>query len=162
MLGSSRPFHFVAGLVIRVLVVVFVQVLHGNFLFLDDQGYDQVGWSLAQAWHVKSVPFARIGSGTTPYLYYVFVAAVYFVFGHHWILVKLIIALLSALSVPAAAAIGISLNGRRLGISAAWLAALYPSAVFWGSTGLKDGPCATLLLAVAAIALRPPTMRRHE
>ena len=74
-------------------------------------------------------------------------AAVYFVFGHHWVMVKLIIALLSALSVPAAAAIGVSLGGRRLGIVLAWLAALYPNAVFWGATGLKDGPCATLLLA---------------
>ena len=87
-------------------------------------------------------------------------AVVYFVFGHHWVMVKLLGALLSALSVPAAAAIGVSLGGRRLGIRAAWLAALYPNAVFWGATGLKDGPMATLLLAVAAIALRPLTMRR--
>ena len=43
---------------------------------------------------------------------------------------------------------------------AAWIAALYPNAIFWGSTGLKDGPMATLLLAVVAIALRPLTMRR--
>ncbi len=153
---------FAAGVIVRVLVVVFVQVVHGNFLFLDDQGYDQVGWALAQAWHadVFPSPASVEYAGTISYLYYVFVAAVYFVLGHDWILVKLIIALLSALSVPAAAAIGISLNGRRLGISAAWLAALYPNAVFWGSTGLKDGPCATMLLAVAAIALRPPTARR--
>jgi hypothetical protein len=88
------------------------------------------------------------------------VAAVYFVFGHHWIMVKVIGALLSALSVPAAAAVGDSLDGRRLAVAAAWLAALYPNAVFWGSTGLKDGPAATLLLAVAAIAFRPPAIRR--
>ena len=153
---------FVAGAGIRVLVVIFVQVLHGNFLFLDDQGYDQIGWSLAQAWHMKTFPSPQSVeyAGALDYLYYVFVAAVYFVFGHHWMLVKLISALLSALSVPAAAAIGVSIGGRRLGIRAAWLAALYPNAVFWGTTGLKDGPLATLLLAVAAIALRPPTMRR--
>ena len=99
-------------------------------------------------------------AGTVSYLYYIFVAAVYFVFGRHWLLVKVIVALLSALSVPAAAAIGDSLSGRRLGVAAAWLAALYPNAVFWGATGLKDGPFATLLLAAAAIALRPPAMRR--
>ena len=153
---------FAAGVAIRVLVVIFVQVLHGNFLFLDDQGYDQIGWSLAQAWHMKTFPSPESVeyAGALDYLYYVFVAAVYFVFGHHWMLVKLAAALLSALSVPAAASIGVSLGGRRLGIRAAWLAALYPSAVFWGTTGLKDGPLATLLLAVAAIALRPPTMRR--
>ena len=87
-------------------------------------------------------------------------AAVYFVFGHNWVMVKFIAALLSALSVPAAGAIGFSLGGRRLGTRAAWLAALYPNAIFWGATGLKDGPMATLLLTVAAIALRPPTLRR--
>jgi 4-amino-4-deoxy-L-arabinose transferase-like glycosyltransferase len=157
---AAAPFAVGAGL--RVLVVVYVQVLHGNFLFLDDQGYDKIGWSLAQAWHMNKFPSpASIDyAGTVSYLYYVFVAAVYFVFGHHWLLVKLIVALLSALSVPAAAALGDSLSGRRLGLAAAWLAALYPNAVFWGATGLKDGPFAALLLAAAAIVLRPPTMRR--
>ena len=100
---------FVVGAALRLLVVAFVQVLHGNFLFLDDQGYDQIGWELAQAWHMKTFPSP--GSveyaGTTSYFYYVFVAAVYFVFGHNWVMVKFIAALLSALSVPAAGAIGI-------------------------------------------------------
>ncbi|HUY49470.1 MAG TPA: glycosyltransferase family 39 protein [Streptosporangiaceae bacterium] len=150
------------GASLRVLVVVYVQVLHGSFLFLDDQGYDKIGWSLAQAWHMHAFPSpASVDyAGTLSYLYYVFVAAVYFVFGRHWMLVKVVAALLSALSVPAAAALGDSLGGRRLGVAAAWLAALYPNAVFWGATGLKDGPLTTLLLATAAIALRPLTMRR--
>lgn len=153
---------FVVGAALRLLLVAFVQVLHGNFLFLDDQGYDQIGWELAQAWHTKTFPWP--GSveyaGTISYFYYVFVAAVYFVFGHNWVITKLVAALLSALSVPAAGAIGFSLGGRRLGTRAAWLAALYPNAIFWGATGLKDGPMATLLLTVAAIALRPPSLRR--
>ena len=157
---AAVPFAF--GACFRVLVVLYVQVLHGNFLFLDDQGYDKIGWSLAQAWHMNTFPSP--GSveyaGTLSYLYYVFVAAVYFVLGHHWMLVKLLTALLSALSVLAAAAIGDSLAGRRLGVASAWLAAVYPSGVFWGATGLKDGPLATLLLLLAAIVLRPLTMRR--
>jgi 4-amino-4-deoxy-L-arabinose transferase-like glycosyltransferase len=146
----------------RLLAVAYAQVLHGNFLFLDDQGYDRIGWSLAQAWHMNTFPSpgSIAYAGTVSYLYYVVVAAVYFVFGHHWILVKLIGALLSALSVPTAAVVGDSLGGRRLAWSAAWLAALYPNAIFWGATGLKDGPSATLLLAVAAIAFRPPAIRR--
>ena len=96
--------------------MAYAQVLHGNFLFLDDQGYDRIGWSLAQAWHMNTFPSP--GSieyaGTLSYLYYVVVAVVYFVFGHHWIAVKVIGALLSALSVPTAAAVGDSLGGRRL------------------------------------------------
>jgi hypothetical protein len=140
--------------------VALVQVVHGNFLFLDDQGYDRIGWELAQAWHMNMFPPPASVAITESWFYYVFVAAVYFVIGRHWIVLKLIAALLSALSVPAAASVGVSLDGRRLGIRAAWLAALYPGAVFWGSTGLKDGPMAALLLAVAAIALQPLTMRR--
>jgi hypothetical protein len=157
---AAVPFAFGAGF--RVLLVFCVQVLHGNFLFLDDQGYDRIGWLLAQDWHMHTYPNpGAVGyAGTLSYLYYLFVAAVYFLLGRHWILVKLLTALLSALSVPAAAAIGDSLGGRRLGVAAAWLTALYPNAVFWGATGLKDGPLATLLLAMAAIALRPLTMRR--
>jgi hypothetical protein len=155
---AAVPFAVGAGL--RLLVVAYVQLLHGNFLFLDDQGYDKVGWSLAQAWHMNRFPSPASVAVTSSYLYYVFVAAVYFVFGHHWLLVKVIVALLSALSVPAAAALGDALSGRRLGLAAAWLAALYPNAVFWGATGLKDGPLTTLLLAMTAIALRPLTMRR--
>jgi uncharacterized membrane protein len=151
---------FVMGAALRLLAVAFVQVLHGNFLFLDDQGDDQIGWALAQAWHMGRFPSPQSVAITNSYLYYLFVAVVYFVFGRHWILIKVLAALLSALSVPAAAAIGSSLGGRRLGLRAAWLAALYPNAIFWGSTGLKDGPMATLLLAVVAIALRPLTMRR--
>ena len=151
----------VVGAVLRLLLVAYIQVLHGSFLFLDDQGYDRIGWSLAQAWHVHTFPSpASVAyAGTLSYLYYVFVAALYFVFGHHWLLVKVVAALLSALSVPAAAAVGDSLAGRRLAVPAAWLAALYPNAVFWGATGLKDGPLTTLVLVMAAIALRPLTMR---
>jgi hypothetical protein len=150
----------VVGAALRLLTVAFVQVLHGNFLFLDDQGDDQIGWAFAQAWHMGRFPSPQSVAITNSYLYYLFVAVVYFAFGRHWILIKVLAALLSALSVPAAAAIGNSLAGRRLGLRAAWLAAIYPNAIFWGSTGLKDGPMATLLLAVAAVALRPLTMRR--
>src|SRR5262249_45710520 len=132
---AAIPFGVGAGL--RVLVVICVQVLHGNFLFLDDQGYDSIGWSLAQAWHMHTYPSpGSIGyAGTVSYFYYVFVGAVYYVFGHHWLVLKLIVALLSALSIPIAAAIGDSLGGHRLGLRAAWLAAIYPNAVFWGTTG---------------------------
>jgi hypothetical protein len=151
---------FAAGAFARVYLAAIVQVVHGNFLFLDDQGYDRVGWELAQAWHMNAFLPPETAAVTASWLYYAFAAAVYFVTGHHWFVVKVIAALLSSLSVPAAASVGISLDGRRLGVRAAWLAALYPSAVFWGSTGLKDGPLAALLLAVAAIALRPLTWRR--
>ena len=153
---------FVTGAAVRVITVLVVQALHGNFLFLDDQGYDQIGWSLAQEWsrHTFPSPASYAYAGTLSYLYYVLVAVVYYVFGHHWVVLKVVAALLSALSVPAAAAIGDALGGRRLAVRAAWLAALYPNAVFWGTSGLKDGPLTALLLAVAAIALRPLTMRR--
>jgi len=148
-----------AGIAVRVWLMALVQVVHGNFLFLDDQGYDRIGWQLAQAWHTGSYLPPQTAAVTASWLYYVLVAGVYFVIGHNWFAVKVITALVSALSVPAAASIGVSLDGPRLGVRAAWLAALYPAAVYWGSTGLKDGPMAALLLAVAAIALRPLTMR---
>ena len=42
------------GVAVRVYLVSLVQVVHGNFLFLDDQGYDRIGWELAQAWHMNA------------------------------------------------------------------------------------------------------------
>ena len=121
----------------RLLAVAYAQVLHGNFLFLDDQGYDRIGWSLAQAWHMNTFPSpgSVAYAGTLSYLYYVVVAAVYFVFGHHWIMVKVIGALLSALSVPAAAAVGDSLGGRRLASAAAWLDCPVPQCGLLGVNG---------------------------
>src|ERR1700729_3343265 len=47
---------FAVGACLRVLVVAYVQVLHGNFLFLDDQGYDRIGWLLALDWHMNQFP----------------------------------------------------------------------------------------------------------
>jgi 4-amino-4-deoxy-L-arabinose transferase-like glycosyltransferase len=157
----ARP-ALLAGAVVRVATVLAVQSVHGNFLFNDDRGYDQIGWSLAQAWssHRFPSPGSYQYAGTLAYLYYLLVAAVYYLFGHRWVLVKAAAALLSALSVPAAAAVGDALGGRRLAVRAGWLAALYPTAVFWAATGLKDGPLTALLLGMAAIALRPLTMRR--
>src|ERR1700722_4724126 len=120
-----------AGLCARLLTVAVIQSLHGNFLFLDDQGYDRTGWSLAQAWHLHY--FAQASSvqyaGSVSDAWYFLVAGVYFALGHHWLVVKLIVAVLSALSVPAAASVGDSLGGARLGRRTAWLAALYPTAV---------------------------------
>ena len=157
---AAIPFAVGAGC--RLLAVAYAQVLHGNFLFLDDQGYDRIGWSLAQAWHMNTFPSP--GSieyaGTLSYLYYVVVAVVYFVFGHHWIAGEGD-RRAAVRTLRAGGSRGRRFPGRApSGWAAAWLAALYPNAIFWGSTGLKDGPSATLLLAVAAIAFRPPAMRR--
>jgi uncharacterized membrane protein len=76
--------------------------------------------------------------GTLSYLYYLLVAVVYLAFGHHWVVLKVVAALLSALSVPAAAAVGDALGGRRLAVRAGWLAALYPNAVFWGASSCRS------------------------
>ena len=152
----------VVAVVLRVLVVVFIQLYHGSFLFLDDHGYDTIGAKLASAWHLgrfpdpSSISFA----GSVTYGYFVWVGALYYAFGRHWLVVKLVGALLSALSVLPAASIGEELGGERLARKSAWLVALYPSAVFWGATGLKDAPLAALFLAAIALGLKPPAPRR--
>ena len=98
---------FVAGLAVRVLVVVIVQILMRTFFSSTIRVMTRLDGRLLR--HGTCIfPFPASVAVTNSYLYYVFVAAVYFAFGRHWILVKLIAALLSALSVPAAAAIGSS------------------------------------------------------
>jgi hypothetical protein len=152
----------IVGIAVRLLVLVLFRVFAGQFLFLDAQGYDSVGWKLATAWHnhqfppVASVEFA----GSLTYGYFTYVAIIYYVVGHHWIVIEITNALLSSIAIPLAASVGEALGGPGLRRPAAWLIALYPTAVFWSITGLKDSLLATLLLAIIALAIRGPSVRR--
>lgn len=148
------------GATIRILVMLVVHVYHGSFLFLDDQGYDKVGWALATAWHHHTFP--NPGSyaygGSANYGYFVYVAAIYYVFGHSTIVVGLFNACLSSLACYFAGAIAEEVGGKELTRPAAWMMALYPTAIFWGSVGLKDGVEASIWLAAVAISLRQITL----
>jgi hypothetical protein len=155
-------FALAVGLSLRIGVVIAVHVYHGPFLFLDDRGYDMVGAKLADAWRDGIFPDpSAVGlAGSSTYGYFTWVGVVYYLVGSSWLLVKVVGAVISSLAVVPAAAIGRSLGGPRMEVVAAWLVAVYPTAVFWGSVGLKDAPLLTLFLAVTALGFRAVTLKR--
>lgn len=161
--GSSRLWSaLVVALLLRLLLVGTIHLYHGQFLFLDDRGYDAVATKLADAWRRGTFPDPSSVSlaGTSTYGYFLLLGGLYYLFDSSWLVVKLFGAVASGLVVLPAASIGKRFGGHRLEMSAAWLVAVYPIAVFWGATGLKDGPLATLFLCVIAIGLKPFTPRR--
>lgn len=151
---------FIVGAVAGVLVAHLIHE-HSTFIFLDDRGYDAGGWKLAQAWrsHQFISPQATAG-GDFNYGYLLYIGAVYFVFGHHPLLVCDLNAVITAGSAIFAGLLAVELGGPRLGKPAAWLVALYPTSLFWGATALKDGPLESLLLAGLLIAIAPLTLKR--
>ena len=85
------------ALVLRLLIL-FSTLNSPTFNFLDENTYDKFGWALAQKWQgdgdfniVQETSHIQVG-------YYYFVAAIYFIFGHHPIIVSLINIILGILA----------------------------------------------------------------
>src|SRR5712692_9449370 len=85
------------------LRIAFAFVFHGllvvtdwkryEIFFFDDEPYfDQIGWALAQDWHRGE--FVWLDQGTYPFVY--FVAAIYYLYGHQPLLVRIFNAALGA------------------------------------------------------------------
>lgn len=147
-----------AAVVLRLSVMLITHTFAGPFLFIDDQLYDSVGWSFASSWRQNVFP--SLQSYALNPGYFVYVAGIYFVFGHEWLFVKLFNVVLASLAVVPAAGIGETLGGTRLARRAAWATALYPIGIFWGSTGLKDAPLATAFLFLIFLGLKPTSLPR--
>jgi hypothetical protein len=153
---------FLVAVSLRLALVAVFELSYGSFLFLDDHGYDSIGSKLADAWHHGTFLDPSSFSLTGGYVngYFIWVGILYYVFGDHWLVVKIFCALISGLAVVPANSIGGHLGGQRFARQAVWLVAAYPSAVFWGATGLKDAQLLTLFLAVVALGLKPLAPRR--
>ncbi|MFN2389303.1 MAG: hypothetical protein ABR575_06835 [Actinomycetota bacterium] len=150
------------GISLRLVTVVALDRWVGAFAFLDDRIYDAVGWSIARGWRGSPASAVDIeaAAANAAYGFYLYVAAIYYVVGRQWIVVKLVGAMISGLVVLAGASAAGRIGGAGLRQPAAWLLALYPSAVFWGAVGLKDGVLATLFLTVVALCLGPLSLGR--
>ena len=142
------------GIALRLAVA---SAIGGRALFPDEVGYDRVGRMLASAWHAHdSIDVASASvAGTRDIGYFLFVGAIYYVVPSLLVL-SLCNAVVSGFSAYFAGRIG---EHFGVGSAAAWLVALYPTAIFWGSTGLKDGLLATLFLASVALAFEGPSLR---
>jgi hypothetical protein len=149
------------GLCLRFLVMVAAHVAsitHGDhgFFFLDDQGYDEIGRRLAEAW--RAGDFVDITSyqyvGSYAFGYEAFVGAIYFLTGPEVIAIKLANVVLGTAVVLMGSMVASRLFGEVAGRRTAWLVALCPTLVWWSATMLKEALAAFLLLAVLVQVLR--------
>jgi hypothetical protein len=143
---------FVVALALRIflmLILVGVYQTPDNpnaFIFRDSFGYHRVAADFADLLHDR-VPF-RVGYHATAgtLSYHQLVGYIYAAFGtSHWI-PRVANCLFGALSVILTYSLVRPIAGRRPARIAAWMLALWPTAMFWSVQVLKDEPVAFLVL----------------
>lgn len=148
-----RLFWLALGL--RVALALALHFWVPEEMFAPDQGtYHAVGRFIAGRW-ANDLPVTADGSARSgPQGYYYIVAGLYFLFGPHSIVPKLLNSLLGALTVPIVYDLTIRMGGS---VPAALRAALYtawfPSLVLWSSLNIRDVWIIVLILLICREAL---------
>lgn len=166
MTGSEQP-------VRRILIgiIVFsILVRMGMALFLGDQAlpisgaYDQVSYdTLAQrlidgkgfSFPVDWYPFTKADEPTAhwSFIYALYLAGVYSVFGHHPLAARLIQVLLSGLQIWLVYRLGRVLFNGRVGLGAAALTAIYAYLIFFNAALMTQTFYISTVLAVLNLTL---------
>ncbi|MBN1794162.1 MAG: hypothetical protein JW844_04280 [Candidatus Omnitrophica bacterium] len=105
--------------------------------FLDEQTYDRAGWELATHWRtgdtfVLGKDYKSLSKG-----YLIWLAALYYVFGHHILIPKVCNALIGAVIVLFIYRAARFFTSEKAAFIAASLYAVWPSCIFWASLNLK-------------------------
>jgi 4-amino-4-deoxy-L-arabinose transferase-like glycosyltransferase len=126
-----------AAFFVRILFNVYIIGMQeaGLELFPDGKDYDALGVSLAagSGFAIHGVPNTFRAPG-----YPFFLAALYMIFGHSYVAVKIAQSLLGALTCLMIFLIGQRLFSRRVGVIAATLAAVYPFLVLYAGFLLSE------------------------
>jgi len=146
---------FATGLLLRVAALLTIRAAFSSpanphaFLFRDSVSYDAVGANIAEHWRAGRP--ARIEYQTAGFTigYHYAVAFVYFLVGRAPLVMQSLNLLLSASLVPLTFVLGRCLAGRRAGLTAALLMAVWPPTIYWSVQLLKDVSIAFLLLVSA-------------
>ena len=167
--GSLLALILLAGLVARAGVAVYLGDVANPVSGAHDQySYDALavrvvqghGFSFATGWY----PFTQPDEPTAhwSFLYTLYLAAVYFVAGHHPLLARLVQVAASVLMLWLIYRLGRRLFGEWAGLAAAALAACYAYFVFFAAALMTQTFYITAVLASLAIALHlaeQPTRR---
>ncbi|MGD8396255.1 MAG: glycosyltransferase family 39 protein, partial [Candidatus Eiseniibacteriota bacterium] len=126
----------------------------GGFLYRDSIGYHRVGSDLAEL-HREELPFRiayhTTGSGLS---YHRIVGYLYIAFGTSPWIGKLSNAVLGALAVLLTYGFARPLVGSRGARMAAWMMALWPTAIYWSAQLLKDTLVQFLVILAAWLWVR--------
>ncbi len=150
-----------AAFLVRVLFNVYVVGMQqvGLELFPDGKDYDALGLSLAAGtgFAIHSVPNTFRPPG-----YPLFLAALYMIFGHSYVAVKIAQSLLGALTCLMIFLIGQRLFSKRVGVIAATIATVYPLLVVYTGFLLSEALFVFLstLFLYALVRFRECTSRR--
>jgi hypothetical protein len=137
---------------------------HGGLINpYDSVGIDRWAWYTAEHWwrgEPVNLTLARLG-GSWDVGFTYFVAAQYFVVGHHSEVPRLVNLLLAGFCAPAVywAARATPL-GEQVARRAGWLTALWPLSIYWAGYDLLKDPAVWFLLALAMLAITTTSRAR--
>lgn len=113
---------------------------------------DGHGFSFAQGWYPFTLPDEPTAHWS--YLYTLYLAGVYAVFGHHPLVARLIQVLVSTLNIWLTLQLARTLLGVRAGVAAAALHAVYAYFIFFSAALMTQSFYMLAVLAATMIALR--------
>lgn len=143
------------GFLVRVVVALALEFSgFSTRLAPDEETYGGAGWRTALYWMDEvSLPDWRMFS-KQPLGYFYINAAFFYVFGHTEIPLKLVNALLGALTGRYVYLIARDLFGSSVATRSAQFAAFFPSLVLWSSVNIRDVWVIFLILFVSWHSLR--------
>jgi hypothetical protein len=146
---------FLIALVLRVAVALLIHATVSEEVFApDQQTYHAFGKFLADRWSLDLPPLPGDGLRQGPKGYIYVVATVYYAFGAHSILPKLLNCLLGALTVLAVFAVAVRMGATPLAaVRAATYTAWFPSLVLWSTQNIRDVWIVLLILLICRQAL---------
>lgn len=148
---------FVVALSLRVGYVTFVPQPEP---VADAKGYDAMGWNLSHGYGISVVP-GEHSSRRGP-IYPIFLAVIYFVFGHNLLLVRILQALISALTVILIFSIAQQVFNKKIGEITAWLLALYPVLIVYCGLIITETLFTFCLAATILISLKAIEKKEWE
>ncbi len=143
------------GFLVRVAVALALELSgFSTRLAPDEDTYGGAGWRTALYWMDEvSLPDWRFSS-KQPLGYFYINAAFFYVFGHTALPLKLVNALLGALTGRYVYFIARELFGATVAVRTAQFAAFFPSLVLWSSVNIRDVWVIFLILFVSWHSLR--------
>ena len=148
VISPADEFRFLVALCICsfVLRAFLAFVIHpfAEFFGPDALHYDKAAWSLATDWREGNASI--VASGVAGYVF--FVGAIYSVFGHTPIGVKIVNGFLATLTVVFVYLIAREIYGKKVARATSLLAAFFPSLILWSALMLKDSLAGFLIIVI--------------
>ena len=137
---------FAIRVCVTILIAGFSYMMVQSYTgFFSDDGpvYDSVGWEIAQSWRSNTFYYYTGKNG-----FYYFNAIVYYIFGHHPLIIRWFNALIGSLIPVLIFLISKTIYNRRVGKLAMWLSVFSPSMIYYSAMHLKDIQVALMILVV--------------